>query len=87
MKIQFLKDFNSNKEGDVLDVNDDRARYWINVRIASAVTDNGELTAPVVIELIKSATTLKELNKLVKGEERKTVLDAYDKKHAEIKGV
>jgi hypothetical protein len=39
-----------------------------------------------VIEKIKSATTVGEVRKLVKGDERKTVQDAAEKKITDLKG-
>jgi len=50
-------------------------------------SDAGPATAAELIEQIKAAESLRELNSLVKkDEERKTVLDAAEKKRAELKG-
>jgi hypothetical protein len=48
--------------------------------------EEADLTAPEVIEKIKSATTVGEVRKLVKGDERKTVQDAAEKKITDLKG-
>jgi hypothetical protein len=86
MKVQFLKNHLGNKEGELTDVDEDRARYWIAVGVAQEANNSVSLTATEAASVIKNISGLRELNSFVKGDERKTVLDAYEKRHAELKG-
>jgi hypothetical protein len=90
MKVKFIK---GSRAGMEVEATDKRAAYWKRVGLVEAVEGETtteqvttDFTAPEAIALIKETTSLRELNKLVKGDERKTVLDAYEKKHAELKG-
>jgi hypothetical protein len=93
MKALFIK---GSRAGLEVDATPKRVAYWKRVGLVNESTevseeDNSEehttdVTATQAISLIKSVTSLRELNKLVKGDERKTVIDAYEKKHAELKG-
>lgn len=86
MKVQFLKDHLENRAGELVDVDEDRARYWLSVGVAQEANNSSVLTATEAVAVIKSMTALRELNAFVKGDDRKTVLDAFEKKHAELKG-
>lgn len=88
MKVKFIK---GSRAGEEVDASDKRAAYWQRMGLVEEVFSEEveqpkELTATEVIAKIKEATTLTELNKLAKGDERKTVSAAYEKKHAELKG-
>lgn len=93
MKALFIK---GSRAGMTVHANPKRVAYWKRVGLVNESTDVSEednseehttdVTVTAAIALIKAVTSLRELNKLVKGDERKTVLDAYEKKHAELKG-
>ena len=50
MKIKFKKDISDYKKGDVNDVNDWRANYWIKTGVAEEATKKKEKKAPAKSE-------------------------------------
>ncbi|WP_207425998.1 hypothetical protein [Pedobacter sp. SYSU D00535] len=71
--------------------NPDKAKYFesipevVNAPIDEDEEEDDELTAKELIAKIKATQTLEELNELVpEGEDRKTVLEAAQKKSAEL---